>query len=61
MQEMCSIGSLAIGPEEPLLVIAGPCVLETVETNNIIASTLKGLCEGLGLPLVSPQACEAGG
>lgn len=52
MHETCSIGPLTAGQDEPLLVIAGPCVLETVETNNLIASTLKGLCEELGLPLV---------
>ena len=52
MHETCSIGPLIAGPDESLLVIAGPCVLETVETNNLIASTLKGLCEELGLPLV---------
>lgn len=52
MHETCSIGPNTCGPDEPLLVIAGPCVLESVETNNLIASTLKGLSEELGFPLV---------
>jgi 2-dehydro-3-deoxyphosphooctonate aldolase (KDO 8-P synthase) len=48
----CTIGPLAAGPEQPLLLIAGPCVLEDRATNHLIASTLVDLCGGLGLPLI---------
>lgn len=40
------------GPDQPLLVIAGPCVLEQPETNERIGRTLRDVCDGLGLSYV---------
>ncbi|MFM1822660.1 MAG: hypothetical protein RI967_926 [Planctomycetota bacterium] len=40
------------GPGRPLLVIAGPCVLEDDETNHRIGDTVAGICADLGLPYV---------
>ncbi len=36
----------------PLLVIAGPCVLEDAATNDLIASTLHDICAELKFPFV---------
>ena len=40
------------GAERPLLVIAGPCVLEDQETNLQIGHSLKETCGELGMPYV---------
>jgi len=49
----CNIGPLRIGdPGSPLLVIAGPCVLEEPGTNDQIATVLHDTCASLGLPLI---------
>ncbi|MBM44020.1 MAG: 3-deoxy-8-phosphooctulonate synthase [Phycisphaerae bacterium] len=52
MQPHISIGNVKIGPEMPLGIIAGPCVLEDMETNRKIAGMLQETCSDLGLPLV---------
>ena len=41
-----------VGGEAPLLLIAGPCVIEDEETTFAIADHLKDLTARLGLPLV---------
>ena len=46
------IGSLVVGEAQPLLLIAGPCVLEEPQTNSLIGRTLRDLCAGLGLSFV---------
>ena len=46
------IGSYRCGRGEPLLLIAGPCVLETEELALRIAETLRGLAERLPARLV---------
>jgi 2-dehydro-3-deoxyphosphooctonate aldolase (KDO 8-P synthase) len=43
---------LAPGPERPLLVIAGPCVLEDDATNREIGETVAEICADLRLPFV---------
>ncbi|MEY3026632.1 MAG: hypothetical protein RLZZ238_1529 [Planctomycetota bacterium] len=40
------------GSSRPLLVIAGPCVLEDDATNREIGETVAGICRELGLPYV---------
>jgi 2-dehydro-3-deoxyphosphooctonate aldolase (KDO 8-P synthase) len=40
------------GLDEPLFVIAGPCVVESEEMTLRIASELRAICAGLGLPLI---------
>lgn len=42
----------APGPSRPLLVIGGPCVLESDETNRRIGETVAAACADLGLPYV---------
>jgi len=45
----CVIGPVAAGSEQPLVVVAGPCVLESSGTNDAIAQTLRDCCRSLGL------------
>ncbi|NOY82691.1 MAG: 3-deoxy-8-phosphooctulonate synthase [Kiritimatiellaeota bacterium] len=40
---------LRIGPRDPLLVIAGPCVIESRELCIEIATVMAGICADLGL------------
>jgi 2-dehydro-3-deoxyphosphooctonate aldolase (KDO 8-P synthase) len=46
------IGKVACGPGQPLLWIAGPCVIESHELTLAIARELAGLAEKLRLPLI---------
>lgn len=46
------IGNVRIGPAQPLAVIAGPCVLESPETNERIGRTVRDLCGELGLSYI---------
>lgn len=46
------IGDFEVGADRPLCLIAGPCVIESDETTFLIARRLKGICGGLGIPLV---------
>ena len=52
IQNPVSIGGLQCGKNQPLLVIAGPCVLESKELAQQIAQQLKSDCESLDLPLI---------
>lgn len=52
MQAQITIGNIEIGPDRPLAVIAGPCVLEAPDTNRRIAEHLKTICADLGMPLI---------
>jgi 2-dehydro-3-deoxyphosphooctonate aldolase (KDO 8-P synthase) len=47
-----SIGKVVCGPGQPLLWIAGPCVIESHELTLRIADRLRELAERLALPLV---------
>lgn len=46
------VGSSAIGPGEPLLIIAGPCVIESWDILYKTASVLNDLSRKLGFTLV---------
>ncbi len=49
----CPDGStIEVGSHRPLLLIAGPCVLESEELGVEVASTMRGICERLGLSYV---------
>lgn len=52
MRKSVSVNQIHIGPEAPLVIIAGPCVIESVETTYAIASELKQLTEELSLPFI---------
>ncbi|MEQ9617297.1 MAG: 3-deoxy-8-phosphooctulonate synthase [Phycisphaerales bacterium] len=43
---------IAVGGAQPLLVIAGPCVLESVDMALRIGETVRDACADLGVPFV---------
>jgi 2-dehydro-3-deoxyphosphooctonate aldolase (KDO 8-P synthase) len=47
-----TIGSYQVGQGCPLLIIAGPCVLEGYERSLAIGRRAKAICDKLGLPYV---------
>ena len=47
-----AIGNVVCGPGQPLLWIAGPCVIESHDLTLGIADTLREMAERLALPLV---------
>jgi len=52
MHKTFQLDILKTGPGTPLIIIAGPCVIEDVDTTNEIAVFLKKLTVELNLPLV---------
>ncbi|MDQ7014613.1 MAG: 3-deoxy-8-phosphooctulonate synthase [Planctomycetota bacterium] len=52
MSRTCRIGDVEIGPGKPLAIIAGPCVLESVELAVKVGQTLRDTCRDLGLAFV---------
>ncbi|MBY0260825.1 MAG: 3-deoxy-8-phosphooctulonate synthase [Phycisphaerales bacterium] len=48
----CRVGTLTIGPARPLAIIAGPCVLESLELGLAVGRQLKAQCEALGLAYI---------
>jgi 2-dehydro-3-deoxyphosphooctonate aldolase (KDO 8-P synthase) len=46
------IGPLTVGNDRPLLVIAGPCQLESLEHALLIAQTMAGICARAGAQYV---------
>ena len=53
MIETFEIGKgVTIGPDQPLTLLAGPCVLEAEDTCFHIAETVKGICDELGIQYI---------
>lgn len=52
MQNHVRVNEIKIGPQVPLTVIAGPCVIEDYQTTLEIASHLKQLTDKLELPFI---------
>jgi len=52
------VGEIRIGKGNPLVLIAGPCVLEGEAINLEIARQLKKLCETLKIPLIFKASYE---
>ena len=52
MTRQITIGKVHIGGNSPLLIIAGPCVIEDKDITLHTARKLKEICSGLGLPLL---------
>ncbi len=52
MNRPCKVGQIEIGAGRPLAVIAGPCVLESLELGTLIGRHLQGICRELGLPYI---------
>jgi 2-dehydro-3-deoxyphosphooctonate aldolase (KDO 8-P synthase) len=50
--ETVTIGKVACGPGQPLLWIAGPCVIESHDLTLRIAESLKQLSDRLKIPLI---------
>lgn len=48
----CHIASFDVGPDQPLTVIAGPCVLEDAAVNDQIAQSLRDACRELGVQFI---------
>lgn len=46
------VGNFQIGGGEPLALLAGPCVLESLERCLLIGRGIKEICERLGIPYV---------
>ncbi|MEM6310149.1 MAG: 3-deoxy-8-phosphooctulonate synthase [Pseudomonadota bacterium] len=47
-----SVADLTIGNDQPLTVIAGPCQLETADHAQMIAGTMKEICDKAGAQYV---------
>ena len=47
-----NVGPYKVGPGQPLLLMAGPCVLEGYEHSLAIGKEAKRICEKLGMPYV---------
>ena len=45
-------GKIKIGRENPLILIAGPCVIESEKSALNTAETLKDICEEINIPLI---------
>jgi 2-dehydro-3-deoxyphosphooctonate aldolase (KDO 8-P synthase) len=52
MGRVCRVGQVEIGEGRPLAVIAGPCVLESLELGLEIGRHLRAVCTRLGLPYI---------
>lgn len=52
MTRRIELGRAAVGGGAPLLVIAGPCVMESDDVTALAARRMKEICEALGLPFV---------
>ena len=52
------VGAIRIGKGNPLVLIAGPCVLEGEAIALEIARALKKVCEGLKIPLIFKASYE---
>ncbi len=44
--------TIPVGPKQPLLLLAGPCVLESADLAWSIAKEMKSICERLGISYV---------
>ncbi|MEE9387859.1 MAG: 3-deoxy-8-phosphooctulonate synthase [Paracoccaceae bacterium] len=47
-----NIGKCAVGNDRPLTLIAGPCQLESQDHAQMIAGTLKEICDAVGAQLI---------
>jgi 2-dehydro-3-deoxyphosphooctonate aldolase (KDO 8-P synthase) len=52
MDNMVNVNDILIGHGAPLVLIAGPCVIESYEVTSTIAAYLKDLTQTLSIPLI---------
>ncbi len=50
--ESAKIGSIEIGAGNPLVLIAGPCVIESLDHTLQLAQNIKTICADLSIPLI---------
>ncbi len=58
MTEKISIGDICIGNSAPLMLIAGPCVIENYDAAFQIADYLKTETDRLNIPFVFKASCD---
>jgi len=46
------VGKLKVGPKQPLTIIAGPCVAESLDLCLKIAATMRKTCDALGMKYI---------
>ena len=52
MTRTVTIGNIPIGGDHPLVLIAGPCVIESKDAALSIAESVKSIADGVGIPYV---------
>lgn len=52
MTQAVQVGKLTVGDEQPLVLIAGPCVIENEDHALRVASALAGIAEKIGAGLI---------
>jgi 2-dehydro-3-deoxyphosphooctonate aldolase (KDO 8-P synthase) len=52
MRHIVNVGKIAIGQAKPLVLIAGPCVIETLDATMETAAFLKDLTDELQIPFI---------
>ncbi|KAA0217418.1 MAG: 3-deoxy-8-phosphooctulonate synthase [Leptolyngbya sp. PLA3] len=52
MTRTCKVGPVGIGPGQPLVIIAGPCTLESLDLAMEVGTRLRDACAALGLPYI---------
>ena len=50
--QIIKVGNYQVGQGHPLMLMAGPCVLEGYERSLMIGQRTKAICEELGIPYV---------
>ncbi|MCZ2356990.1 MAG: 3-deoxy-8-phosphooctulonate synthase [Bacteroidia bacterium] len=49
---VCRVGDILIGNQNPLVLIAGPCIVETPELTLQIALEIQAVCSKLNIPFI---------
>ena len=52
MTKQVNIGTLTVGNDQPLLVIAGPCQLESLDHAQMIAGIMAEACRSAGAQFI---------
>jgi 2-dehydro-3-deoxyphosphooctonate aldolase (KDO 8-P synthase) len=52
LTRLCRVGVVEIGPGKPLAIIAGPCVLESLELGLEVGGAVREVCRELGLSYI---------
>jgi len=52
MKRTCTVGVHTVGPDHPLVIIAGPCTLESKRLGLEVGKRVLDACAGLGLPYI---------